>query len=102
MKLTVTHKAAPDDAEFAIAGLGLFVNGEGREVTEEQQDAFYAINGYPVDEIASEYIKIGGKVTLKPTDNEGIPLEEQEAIVDEHEDAQVVVVEDDKDKGGDN
>jgi len=91
MKLTVTHKAAPDDAEFAIAGLGLFKNGESREVTEEQADAFESINGYPVDEIASEYIKIGGKVTLKATDNPGVPIEDNPAEVGDE----------DENKGGD-
>jgi hypothetical protein len=76
MKLTVTHANAPSDAEFAIAGLGLFTNGESRDVTEEQQEAFFAINGYKVEEIKSEYIKLGGKATLKAAENEGVPVEE--------------------------
>jgi hypothetical protein len=86
MKLTVTHEAAPADAEFAIAGLGLFKNGESRDVTEEQEQAFESINGYPVDEIKAEYVKIGGKATLKAADNQGKTTEEIEDEIDDDED----------------
>lgn len=46
MSLTAkyTNDAFPSDQEFGLEGVGVFVNGQAREVTEDEERAFVASN----------------------------------------------------------
>ena len=48
LTVKVTNKDFPDDHEFSISGLGVFVNGKDREVTKEQEQAFVDERGMAV------------------------------------------------------
>lgn len=44
LEVTVDHPDYPDGTEFGIVGLGVFKNGEAREVTEDEERAFVSFN----------------------------------------------------------
>lgn len=78
MSLTVkiTRAEFPEDQEFSISALGVFTNGEGREVTPEQEQAFVDERRISLrDALANDAdIEVSGNATAKVPDPE--PTEE--------------------------
>lgn len=70
LEITVKNDDFPKDYEFDIRGLGLFKNGESREVTAEQEAAFVSITGNTIrDSIAgSSTISAKGRAAAKDTE----------------------------------
>jgi hypothetical protein len=66
LTVTVQNDAYPDDTEFEVMGLGLFTNGESREVTEEQEKVFVSMHQAPVEEQIgeNENVAISGTTTI--------------------------------------
>jgi hypothetical protein len=67
LKVTVENAAFPKDHEFEVRGLGLFVNGKTRTITEEEEQTFVSLNGESVKDATkdSEYIKVEGTSEVK-------------------------------------
>lgn len=67
LKVTVENDAFPKDHEFEIRGLGLFTNGKARTITEEEEQAFVALNEKSVKDAVkgSNYIKVEGTSEVK-------------------------------------
>lgn len=54
LTVTVTNEAFPPDTEFEISGVGLVVNGQPTELTEDQERAFIARNGVSLVDATGE------------------------------------------------
>ena len=67
LTVTVLNEAFPKDHEFAIHGLGLFKNGESREVTEEEEIAFMVFHRQAVRDAfeGTEDVEIKGTTGVK-------------------------------------
>lgn len=50
LSVKVQNDAYPADTEFEIMGLGVFTNGQEREVTEDQERAFVSMNQKSVED----------------------------------------------------
>jgi hypothetical protein len=62
-KITVNHADAEKDTVFDIRGLGAFLNGKPREVSDEEAAQFEAVAGYSVKDIKADYIKVESSST---------------------------------------
>jgi hypothetical protein len=86
MGLTVTfeNKEYPDGFEFGVEGLGLFKNGEAREISEEEEKTYFAATGYSVKTgfSNSANVKVEGEGTVSDPepqeDQPGQPGQEEE------------------------
>jgi hypothetical protein len=80
MALTMTYHnpAYPDDYEFGVEGLGLFKNGESREITEEQEQAFVTSGRMLVSDAFenNEMFTVEGEPTVSEVPEEATPEEE--------------------------
>jgi hypothetical protein len=92
LTVTVQNDAYPDDTEFEVMGLGLFTNGESREVTEDQEKLFVSMNQAAVEETIgeNENVAISGATTIENMDevlgtdvSDTIPAPEVEAPPEE-------------------
>jgi hypothetical protein len=81
MTLTLTYHNPdfPDDYEFGVEGLGQFKNGEAREVTEEQEQAFVNANRMLVKDAleGNELFTVEGDATVTEAPEEPTPSEEE-------------------------
>lgn len=70
LTVKVTNPAFPDDTEFTIMGLGAFQNGEEREVTKEEEQAYVDATGHTVrDGLAdTNMFEVKGTATAKVPD----------------------------------
>lgn len=62
LSVKVDHPDYPSGMEFGITGLGLFKNGEGREVTEEEERAFISFTQTAPEETLkqSDFLSVSG------------------------------------------
>ncbi len=72
LSITVNHPDYPDGMEFGIQGLGLFKNGEARDVTEDEERAFisYAQTAPKERLEQSAFLDVSGSAII--TDLEGV------------------------------
>lgn len=62
-KVTVNHTDIEKDVEFNIRGLGAFLNGKPRDVTDEEAAHYEAVTGQSVKDIKADYIKVESSTT---------------------------------------
>lgn len=66
LKVTVSHKDFPAERDFAISGLGLFENGKPRELSLEDEQAYFDLTGVEVKQgLHGPHIKVEGSSLLK-------------------------------------
>jgi hypothetical protein len=87
MTLTLTYHNPdfPDDYEFGVEGLGQFKNGESREVSEEQEQAFVTANRMLVKDAleGNELFKVEGEAIVSEVPEEETGGEEEEGTATE-------------------
>lgn len=81
LTVKVDHPDFPADTELAIEGLGVFKNGEEREVTDEQEQAFVNARGMHVRQGTENdpFVSVSGTSTATlPEPPEEVDLDVQD------------------------
>jgi len=70
-EVTVSNDQFPEGHEFEVVGLGLFKNGEAREVTEDQEKQFVSLYGMSVADRVGEQdsVQISGSPIVENIDD---------------------------------
>jgi hypothetical protein len=82
LSIKIDNKEFPEGHVFSISSLGTFVNGEVREVDEEQEQAFVNERGIHVkDALANDpNVEVTGSATATVPE---VPVEEEEEVVED-------------------
>jgi len=79
LSIQVDDAVYPPDMEVAIEGVGRFVNGGASvEVPQSAEEAFFVINGRPLDD-EDEGVSVSGSAEFTPPEPEPEEETEQEA-----------------------
>jgi len=75
LSVTVTVPDFPDDYEFGVNGMGVFTNGQARELSQDEEMGYYNEYGQSVKNGTADTpsIKVSGTALVKDADLPELP-----------------------------